>query len=85
MLDKAPASENSATQSGRVAIQKCPLARTIFGIVPCNTIGPGHKRARDLPGTARRPWRCDVRMVQVKTKNARSGTGRAFGTFGWRA
>ena len=36
-LDNAPASENSATHSGRVAIQKCPLARITPGISPLST------------------------------------------------
>ena len=36
-VDSAPARLNSATQSGRVAIQKCPLARITPGRSPFNT------------------------------------------------
>jgi hypothetical protein len=48
--DIAPARLNSITQSGRVAIQKCPLARTTLGSAPCST-------ARIFSGTkGRRAW-----------------------------
>jgi len=49
-VESAPASENSATQSGHVASQKCPLARITPGSGPfstaCTAAGSKDRRAR---------------------------------------